>query len=97
MAEQDREQDWAVDRTSAGWALTNTSGRTARNVYVEFRGTFDGQPWREGVTPAGGLPAVGVVPPGRTVRMSVLAAETTHTVHVRWTSGLRTRSWSQRV
>ncbi|MGA4965641.1 hypothetical protein [Streptomyces pseudogriseolus] len=44
MAEQDRKQDWAVDRTGAGWALTNTSGRTARNVYVEFQGTFDGQP-----------------------------------------------------
>ncbi|MGA5547198.1 hypothetical protein [Streptomyces pseudogriseolus] len=91
------ERDWELSRTGAGWALTNTSGMTARSVHVEFQGTFGGRPWQEGVTPAGGLPAVGVVPPGHTVRMSILNAETTHTVHVRWTFGLRRRLWSTRV
>jgi hypothetical protein len=43
-------RDWTRRRDAGdGWVLTNTSGRPARAVEVEFAGRVDGQPWREDV------------------------------------------------
>ncbi|OEJ94414.1 hypothetical protein [Streptomyces thermolilacinus] len=91
------ERDWELSRIREGWSLTNTSDRTARNVHVEFEGVMNGRPWREGVTPVGGLDAIGVIPPRRTVRLVIANPETAHKVSVRWRSRLRTKTWEKNV
>lgn len=91
------EQDWELSKVREGWSLSNTSGRTARDVYVEFEGVMNGRTWREGVTPAGGLDAIGVIPPYQTVRLVIAHPETADKVSVRWRSGFRTKTWEKNV
>ncbi|MDP4505833.1 hypothetical protein [Nonomuraea turcica] len=88
-------EDWKLSRLHDGydWSLTNTSGKVARDVYIEFQGVVDGRRWREGVTPSRSLRAIGEVQPYQTVQINIDSSDTVDKVTVYWRSRLRRKTW----